>query len=171
MKFVKQLLFTLVCANIFFLTGCTSGRYHSQRVEMGQPVNRGWAPLTQAASFSWPAQGKVLVPFGQQEDGVSLKGIVISGGEGAVVSAAADGFVAYADPSLRGFGQTLVVDHRNGFSSVYARNAELLVLVGQEVRRGQPIARLGRSGKGVSPELYFEIRKNSKPEDPLNFLR
>ncbi len=172
MKIVKQLLFTFVCVGIFFLTGCAGERYHTKVIDAGRVSSASRVPSPyQRAVFSWPIEGQVLVSYGQKEDGVSLKGIVISGGEGDAVKAIADGFVSYADPSLRGHGQTIVIDHRNGFSSVYARSAEQLVSVGQEVRQGQPVARLGRSGKGMKPELYLEIRRNSKAENPLSYLR
>ncbi len=172
MKIVKQLLFTFACVGIFFLTGCAGERYHRAVVDGGRVSSVSRIPNANVnAVFLWPVNGDLLASFGQKEDGVSLKGIVISGREGDAVKAAADGFVVYADPSLRGHGQTIVIDHRNGFSSVYARSAELLVSVGQEVRRGQPIARLGQSGKGLKPELYLEIRKNSKAENPLTYLR
>ncbi len=172
MKFVKCLLLVFAYTGIFFLTGCAGGRYHEGVDGAATPQGTAYrAPVSSAADFRWPIQGQVRVPFGQKDEGVTLKGVLLSGREGADVSAIADGFVAYADPSLRGFGQTIVVDHRNGYSSVYARSAGILVVTGQEVRRGQPIARLGSSGKGSKPELYLEIRRNSKPEDPLRLLR
>ncbi len=172
MKIVKQLLFTFALLGIFFLTGCAGERYHTKVVDAGRVSPASRAPSSyQTDVFLWPIHGDLIVSYGQKEDGVSLKGIVISGREGDVVKAVADGFVSYADPSLRGHGQTIVIDHRNGFSSVYARSAEQLVSVGQEVRQGQSIARLGRAGKGMKPELYLEIRRNSKAVNPLSYLR
>lgn len=172
MKIVKRLLYGFVYLGIFFLTGCAGERYHTRVGDEGRtPAFSQAAYSDSVAAFLWPIQGDMLATYGQKEDGVSLKGIVISGREGDTVKAVADGFVAYADPSLRGHGQTLIVDHRNGFSSVYARTAEIIVSSGQEVRQGQVVARLGQSGKGLKPELYFEIRKNSKAENPLSYLR
>ncbi len=172
MRIVKRLLYGFVCLGIFFLTGCAGERYYTRVADKGRiPAVSQVADSYPGAAFLWPIQGDMQATYGQKEDGISLKGIVISGREGDAVKAVADGFVAYADPSLRGHGQTLIVDHRNGFSSVYARTAELLVSVGQEVRQGQAVARLGRSGKGLKPELYLEIRKNSKAENPLSYLR
>jgi septal ring factor EnvC (AmiA/AmiB activator) len=172
MRIVKQLLFTFAFLGIFFLTGCAGERYHTKVVDAGRVSPASRVPSSyQNAVFLWPIHGDLIVSYGQKEDGVSVKGIVISGREGDTVKAVADGFVAYADPSLRGHGQTIVVDHRNGFSSVYARTAELMVSLGQEVRQGQSLARLGRSGKGLKPELYLEIRKNSRAENPLSYLR
>ena len=120
--------------------------------------------------FDWPLQGRLVVPFGAPEDGVTAKGIVIEGREGEEVRAAQDGTVAFADEGLRGYGKTLILEHSGDFSTVYARNSEILVSLGQRVRRGQPIARVGRAGKGGVPRTYFELRRSAKPEDPLLYF-
>ena len=122
-------------------------------------------------SFQWPLQGRVLVPYGAKEDGVSIKGVVVEGSDGQSVCAARDGRVVFTDEGLRGYGKTLIVEHAGGYSTVYARNAEILVSTGQQVRKGQTIARIGRGGKGGVPQAYFEIRKMARPEDPSVYLR
>ena len=112
----------------------------------------------------------MIVPFGAKEDRVSLKGIVIESKEGDRVVAAGDGRVILIDEKLKGYGKTIIIEHSGNFSTVYARNSEILVALGQWVRRGEPIAKIGRMGKGVSPQLYFEIRKRMKAEDPRYYL-
>ena len=121
--------------------------------------------------FVWPLQGRLVVPYGGKEDGVSLKGILLEGTEGQTVRAARGGKVALVADGLRGYGKTLILEHDGVFSTVYARNAEVLVSAGQWVRQGQAIARVGRAGKDGAPRAYFEIRKLARPEDPLRYLR
>ena len=102
---------------------------------------------------------------------MTLKGMVLSGVEGQAVSAAEQGEVVYVNGSLRGYGQTVVLQHDAGFSSVYARNSQVLVKAGDRVRKGQVIARVGRDGKGEAPQLYFELRRDAKPVDPEQMLK
>lgn len=101
---------------------------------------------------------------------MTVKGILIRAREGELVGAAAEGNVAFVDQNLPGYGKTIIIEHSGEYSSVYARNAEILVKVGQRVRQGEPIAKAGNKGKGGSPQLYFEIRRRSRAEDPLSYL-
>ena len=156
-KIVKRFLHISFIFLIFFLTGCAGQRYH-----------KGSAGTE---AFGCPLQGRLIVPFGGQEEGVTSKGIVLEGYEGQPVLAAKDGRVAYTDEGLRGYGKTLILEHSGDFSTVYARNAEILVSPGQPVHRGQAIARIGRAGKGGVPRVYFELRHSAKPEDPLRYFK
>ena len=150
---------------ILFLTGCAAQRYH-ERVETA-PASGGARPV-----FGWPMDGsKLLARYGALEDGVTLKGIILRGSEGQDVKAASGGEVVYVDDSLRGYGKTVVVEHPQGYSSVYARNAQIVVQVGEKVRKGQTLARAGRFGKSAEPQLYFEVRQNAKPVDPELVLK
>lgn len=117
-----------------------------------------------------PLSGQIILPFAAKEDGVSAKGIVIRAHEGDAVRAARSGEVVLADEALQGYGKTVIIRHSDVFSTVYARNAEILVRTGQTVRQGEVIAKAGRAGRSGVPELYFEIRKNSKPEDPTHYF-
>ena len=165
MNFVKRFLHIFLTFLIFFLTGCAAQRYHRPSVgnELPMPALTG--------TFRWPLEGHLVVPFGAKEEGVSSKGIVVEGSEGQFVSAAQEGKVVYIDEGLRGYGKTLILEHSGNFSTVYARNSEILVQAGQWVRQGQAIARVGRAGKGGMPRVYFEIRRSAKPEDPLHYLK
>ena len=122
-------------------------------------------------NFAWPIAGTPTVLFGAHEEGVAVKGVVIRAYQDSRVMAAADGRVAYTNDNLPGYGRTVIIEHSAEFSSVYARNAAILVKVGQTVRQGEPIAVVGSKGKGGRPQLYFEIRRQSRAEDPLMYLK
>lgn len=165
MGFVKNFIRILNVFFIIFLTGCAGQRYHKAVV----PAVSSQARLP---VFAWPIDGgRVIHRFGAQEDGVTLKGIVLEGYEGQAVRSAFDGVVVYADESMRGYGKTLIIEHADGFSSVYARISQLLVKVGERVKKGQSLARVGRDGKGSEPRTYFEVRQGARPVDPEQVLR
>ena len=121
-------------------------------------------------SFAWPLKGQVVISFGEKEEKVSAKGIVIRPREGGLVLAARDGRVSFVDERLKGYGRTVIIEHTLEFSTVYARNSEILVKSGQWVLQGEPIARVGDKGKNAVPQLYFEVRRNARAEDPLLYL-
>ena len=113
----------------------------------------------------WPTSGKVIETF----DDPRNKGIDIAGNEGALVQAAADGEVVYVGSAVRGYGNLVIVSHSDDFITAYAHNRKVLVAEKQSVKRGQPIAELGRSDAD-RPKLHFEIRHQGKPVDPLKYL-
>ncbi len=117
-----------------------------------------------------PVRGELVGRFGaQREDsGISWKGLFIRAREGDEVRAIADGRVVFAD-WLRGFGNLMIVDHGSGYMSLYGNNQALLKRVGDEVRTGDNIAAVGSSGGNQEPGLYFELRRQSKPFDPLSW--
>ena len=120
---------------------------------------------TTKLSWRWPAKGKVQ----KARSALGSKGIEILGSRGSDVLAAANGKVVYSGDGLRGYGQLLIIKHNDVFLSAYAHNEKLLVKEGAAVRRGQRIALMGNSGtKRVM--LHFEIRRNGKAVEPLNFL-
>ncbi len=158
---------------IIFLTGCAPRGYHTSSAAPPGASIQGFprsAPSGQLLPFAWPLKGQVIVPFGAKENGISSKGIVIKSTEGSLVVAAKDGRVKFVDEALRGYGKTVILEHLDGFSTVYARNSEILVKLGQGVHQGEPIAKVGRAGAGSFPQLYFEIRNKSKAEDPDLYL-
>jgi murein DD-endopeptidase MepM/ murein hydrolase activator NlpD len=128
------------------------------------------AKTVPAESFVWPVQGKVISHFGSSTNGVLNKGINIQAEEGTLVLASRSGTVQFIHDKVKGFGKTLMIDHGDGFVTVYAHNSEILVSVGQHVRQSNPVARVGTTGRGSDPFLHFEIRKNHKPKNPLFFL-
>lgn len=116
--------------------------------------------------FQWPVEGRVISSFGPKENGLHNDGINIATKNGAHVRAARDGVVAYAGNGFKGFGNILLVRHSGGWITAYAHNERLLVSKGQAVKRGQVIARAGRSGSVSTPQLHFEIRKGKEPVNP-----
>lgn len=114
-------------------------------------------------TWAWPATGKITGKFQQ------TKGVDIAGKAGDPVLASADGKVVYSGSGLRGYGQLVIIKHDATFLSAYAHNQKILVKEGQSVKRGQKIAEMGSSDSdGV--KLHFEIRRQGKPVEPLEFL-
>jgi murein DD-endopeptidase MepM/ murein hydrolase activator NlpD len=118
----------------------------------------------------WPVQGKIIAGFGQRSDGTHNDGINLSVPQGTAVHAAEEGIVAYAGSELKGYGNLILVRHKNGWVTAYAHNEELLVKRGDSVQRGQVIAKAGRTGSVDRPQVHFELRQGSKPVDPVPFL-
>lgn len=117
--------------------------------------------------WQWPAKGEVLSGFSSQK---SLnKGVDINGRLGESVLAAAPGVVVYAGSGIRGYGKLLIVKHNEHYLSAYAHNSKLLVQEKENVKAGQKIAEIGNSGTDRS-KLHFEIRREGKPVDPLQYL-
>ena len=103
-------------------------------------------------------------------DGRRSDGLLIGAGAGSTVSAVADGDVVYAE-WMTGYGLLLIVDHGNGYMSLYAHNDALLRNVGDRVRKGQSVATVGSSGGHGRPALYFELRRSGQPVNPGTWLR
>ena len=122
----------------------------------------------------WPTTGPVASAFGKQEHPkfrtvTYNRGIEITAPMGRPVLAVFDGTALYAD-WFRGYGRLVILDHGGGYFTLYAHASELLVKVGDQVVRGQPIARVGDTGSLEGPQLYFEVRHRGKPQDPLSWL-
>jgi len=118
----------------------------------------------------YPVRGEVQGRFGaERPDGGLWRGIVLRASEGTPVKAIAAGRVVYAD-WLKGFGNILIIDHGAQYLSVYAYNQSLLKQVGQAVAAGEAIATVGATGGQVESGLYFEIRHQGKPVNPLLWL-
>ena len=117
-----------------------------------------------------PVRGEVANRFGasREDTGVSWKGLFIKSVEGSDVKSVADGRVVFAD-WMRGFGNLIIVDHGNGYMSLYGNNQAVLKHVGEEVDAGDTIASVGNSGGNESNGLYYELRRNSQPFDPLSW--
>jgi murein DD-endopeptidase MepM/ murein hydrolase activator NlpD len=122
-------------------------------------------------TFRWPANGRVIASFGTSPNGTQNDGINLALPEGTSVKAAEDGVVAYAGNELKGYGNLVLVRHPNGYVTAYAHAKEILVKRGDQVKRGQVIARSGQTGNVNTPQLHFEIRKGASPLDPMRFLK
>ena len=125
-------------------------------------------------SFLWPVKGKVVSFFGRQKHPtfntyVNKKGIEIQAREGSPIRSVSAGKIVYAD-WLKGYGLVVIVDHTNGFYSLYAHASKLLVAEGNAVTMGQMIGHTGETGATEDDTLYFELRKGTTPIDPLKWL-
>lgn len=135
------------------------------------------APLEQnpfasvQGELDWPADGRLRARFGAARAGGRMhwQGIVIGARSGEPVRAVYYGRVVFAD-WLAGFGQLLIVDHLDGYMSLYGYNQRLLRTTGDWVTPGEVIARVGSSGGRDRPGLYFEIRRSGQPVDPTDWL-
>lgn len=126
--------------------------------------------LTGGQRFMWPVGGRILSKFGRQKSGTINDGVNLSVPAGTKVKAAEGGVVAYAGNELKGYGNLVLVRHKNNWVSAYAHNSKLLVKRGDKVRRGQVIAKSGKTGSVHQPQLHFELRKGSKPVNPMKYL-
>jgi lipoprotein NlpD len=115
----------------------------------------------------WPAKGPLL--NGYRPDTAGRKGIEIGGRNGQSVQAAAAGKVVYSGSGLVGYGRLIIIKHNDSLLSAYGHNSKLLVSEGDYVNTGQAIATMGSSGTDRT-HLYFEIRKNGRPVNPLGYL-
>ncbi|PIV87410.1 MAG: peptidase M23 [Hydrogenophilales bacterium CG17_big_fil_post_rev_8_21_14_2_50_63_12] len=118
-----------------------------------------------------PVAGEILHRFGQNREGggPAWKGLFIRARQGQEVRAVGSGQVAFAD-WLRGFGNLLIIDHGNGFLSLYSNNESLYKQPGDAVRAGDVVAAVGATGGQDEPGLYFELRRQGKPFDPLTWV-
>ncbi len=127
-------------------------------------------PVRTENSFRWPLRGRVISEFGPKPNGTRNDGINLSVPQGAAIVAAEDGTVVYSGNELEGFGNLLLIRHKNGWSTAYAHISKMLVKKGQTVRRGQVIAKAGQTGAVSRPQLHFEIRRGSSPVNPRKYL-
>lgn len=118
-----------------------------------------------------PVAGEILHRYGQNREGggPAWKGLFIRARQGQEVRAVGSGQVAFAD-WLRGFGNLLIIDHGDGFLSLYSNNESLYKQPGDPVRAGDVVATVGATGGQDEPGLYFELRRQGKPFDPLAWV-
>ena len=140
----------------------------------GKPVPKrpvvASAPALKVGGLGWPVSGSLLASFGGRlPDGRSSDGVLIAAPAGTAVKAVADGTVVYAD-WMTGYGNILIIDHGNGYMSLYAHNDGLLRDAGDAVKRGDAVASVGTSGGQARPALYFELRRNGSPVNPSGWL-
>jgi murein DD-endopeptidase MepM/ murein hydrolase activator NlpD len=129
------------------------------------------SPDVGTAKFRWPVtDGRLIGNFGKRPDGTHNDGINLAVPLGTEVRAAEGGKVAYAGNELKGYGNLVLIRHENGWVTAYAHSDEILVKRDDVVRRGQVIARAGKTGTVDQPQVHFELRQGAKPIDPLPYL-
>ena len=120
--------------------------------------------------FIWPVRGKVTREFGIRGT-IKHDGIDISAPRGTPIKAANSGRVLYSGNEIKGYGNIIIIEHEQGFTTIYAHNDVNDVAEGEKVGRGQIIARVGRTGRTNGPNLHFEIRMNNRPINPRLLLK
>lgn len=147
-------------AQLGVLEGVLMNQNLSARVyPAGRPVKSGWM-----SSYF----GRRTDPFTGKP--ANHKGVDFAGKEGAEILAVADGVVTWSAQRY-GFGNLVEINHGNGYATRYAHNAENLVAVGEEVRKGQTVALMGDTGRATGPNLHFEVLRNGQRVNPVTFIR
>ncbi len=134
-------------------------KLHAEVFPTGRPVNKGWI----SSVFGWrndPMTGKRAFH----------EGIDFAGRANSEVVAVAAGVVVWSGKRW-GFGNTVEINHGNGYSTLYAHNKKNLVKVGETVKKGQVLALLGSTGRSSGPHVHFEVRRNGKAVNPIKFVR
>jgi murein DD-endopeptidase MepM/ murein hydrolase activator NlpD len=133
------------------------------------------APADGGGSFSWPVMGSVSSGFGlrytRRRGERNHDGIDIVAPKGTAVKASRSGHVIYASNRISGYGNMVIVQHAEGFSTVYAHLSRFAVKKGQYIGRGQKVGLVGRTGRASGVHLHFEVRKERLPVDPLLYLQ
>jgi len=127
---------------------------------------------SQKGRMRLPVKGRITSSYGSKRNdgGLRWQGVMIRAKQGSEVRTVSHGRVAFAD-WLRGFGLMVIVDHGDGYMSLYGHNDSLFVETGDWLEPGEVIASVGTSGGRKRPSLYFEIRHNGKPANPLRWVR
>jgi murein DD-endopeptidase MepM/ murein hydrolase activator NlpD len=137
-----------------------------QKMQQSAQIEQG----SNNGPFRWPVRGRVISKFGSKPNNTKNEGINIAVPEGTAVRAAEAGVVAYAGNELKGYGNLVLIRHQNGWVTAYAHNKELNVKRGDAVRRGDVIAKAGKTGSVTSPQVHFEVRQGATPVDPMKYL-
>ena len=141
--------------------------------KQSQPAAKGVFPKPPARParlhFIWPVKGNVTSWFGARK-GRPHDGIDIAAPRGTPVRAAEKGKVIYSDDVISGYGNLIIVQHEGGFHTVYGHNSRNRVDVDEVVSKAQVIAEVGKTGRSSGYHLHFEIRKNERAVDPMDYL-
>jgi len=147
-------------AQLWVLEGVLSNENLRERVyPQGRPVSSGWI-----SSYF----GKRTDPFTGKP--ANHTGIDFAGKNGQKIEAVADGVVTWSGDRY-GYGIMVEINHGNGYSTRYAHNSENLVAVGDEIKKGQVVALMGETGRATGPNLHFEVLRNGRRVNPVNFIR
>jgi murein DD-endopeptidase MepM/ murein hydrolase activator NlpD len=125
-------------------------------------------PVTDPNSFIWPAKAPIMSGYGRR-GGRPHQGVDIDAPYGAPIVAAQGGTVTLAGWK-NGYGQTVIIDHGHGLSTLYAHQSKMLVRAGQVVGQGQQIGFVGSTGRVTAPHLHYEVHVNGVPRNPMPWL-
>ena len=134
------------------------------------PRKKFVAPQLGRGVFIWPVEGEIITEFGPSARGVHNDGVNISSIPGAPVMVSATGTVAFVGENIKNFGKLVLVKHDGGIITAYAHLQDIAVREGQVLTAGDTIGSVGATGRVVSPQLHFEIRKSRQPIDPRRLI-
>ena len=120
--------------------------------------------------FIWPVKGRVVGSFGQVINNMINKGINIAPYGSRDIIASRSGRVVFLSNNFAGLGKTIILDHGDGFFTVYALSSEVFVRPGDSIKQGTVIAKLGSPGESKRNYLHFEIRKRHLSQNPVFYL-
>ena len=120
--------------------------------------------------FLVPVKGAIISSFGPKDGGLHNDGINIAAREGAPIRAAENGVVVYTGNELRGYGNLLLIRHSGGWVTAYAHTSKFLVKPGAQVKQGDVVAEVGRTGNVDRPQLHFELRKGTRAVNPQSLI-
>jgi len=151
-----------------------------ENIEIGQlifiPKSKEFPPtvdktiLSKFEDFIWPLKGKVISHFGQNYNNMINKGVDIKAPFSSKVFASRSGKVSFYSPDFKGQGEMIILNHNDGFLTVYARITNASVKIGEVVSQGRQIAKVGYLGAAKHSGLHFEIRKGHIPQNPYYYL-
>lgn len=130
--------------------------------------------LLDSIPTAWPSSGRISDRYGYRHDPFTGRktfheGLDIAAAYGSGIKAAASGKVIKSG-SISGYGRAVIIDHGHGLCTLYGHSSKLLVKVGQTVKKGETIAKVGSSGRSTGPHIHFEVLLNNSPVDPLKYL-
>ncbi len=137
----------------------------TQVVEVG---TMNTPPKKSVGSFLWPVSGRISDRFAAR--GGKHQGIDIANSAGTPIKASDGGVVKYAGWDGSGYGNLVIIDHENGYSTYYGHNSKIVVSVGQRVAQGEVVAKMGSTGRSTGNHCHFEVRINGVPKNPFNYL-
>ena len=119
----------------------------------------------------WPVKGGVLTSRFGTRNGKNHHGIDIGARRGTPIRAAREGTVKFSGWGPTGYGLMIIIKHPGNLTTVYAHNSRNLVKKGSQVKRGQMIARVGKTGRATGPHVHFEVRNDAHPKNPLLYVK
>ncbi len=139
-------------------------------VKKKKSVLRASSKSNSNASFIWPVKGQIISYFNQKNNRITNKGINIQTKYGTNIASSRGGVVTFCAENLKGYGKTIVIDHNNGFVTIYAHNSQNLVKINDKVNQGTVIAKAGSSGRATETILHFQVRRWNRAQNPLYYL-
>lgn len=149
----------------------TTAKQPAQKISSNPDQKLPTIAKRSSSKFSWPVRGTILSSYGAKSNGLFNDGINISATRGTKVGAAENGVVAYAGNEVKGMGNLVIVQHSDGWMTVYAHMDKLSVRRGVKVTVGQQVGTVGQTGAVNKPQLHFELRKGTKAYDPSAYLK